>query len=106
MTSTSRHGDLKKVFSAYFHQDWRVHGNTPEHVLSAYLATKPSAAKLRELAEGIRQFVDTYQNEAALDQALLTELGCYYWPPGANSITSTWLRHVASRFADAADQES
>jgi hypothetical protein len=95
---------LKDLCSAYFHEDWTLDGDGPDHILSSYIAAGWRAAELEDVAAQANRFADAYADDAALEQALLSELGCYYLPSADGISARQWLHHVASVLREAASR--
>lgn len=100
--TTNYFSGLRDFFSAYFHEDWVLEAKDPDHVVSSYLAVGWSAKELNELASQMLRFAESISDDAALEQALFTELGCYYAPSADKVSARVWLQHIASDLRDAA----
>jgi hypothetical protein len=102
---TARNFDeLKDFFSGYFHEDWVLEAEVPDQIISSYLACGRSSKDLRELAGQMLRFADAYSDDVALEQALFSELGCYYLPSVDKISAREWLQHVASILLEAAER--
>ena len=93
---------LKDFCSSYFHEDWVLDAEDSDQAVSSFLSVGWSADELRKLSEQILRFADRYSNDAALEQGLLSELGCYYLPSADNTSAREWLQHVAATLLEAA----
>jgi hypothetical protein len=102
--NVSRFSRLKTFCSSYFHEDWVLEAENPEQVVSSYLASGWSSAELNELAGEMRQFARSYPDDAALERALFSELGCYYMPSADHISAREWLEHITSRVLGAAER--
>lgn len=94
---------LRNFCSSYFHEDWGLEADDPDQVMSSYLEEGWDSAELRELAGQILQFAKSYTTDAALEEALLSELGCYYKPSADNISSREWLEQIALRLLEAAE---
>lgn len=95
---------LRDFCSAYFHEDWILEAEAPDQIVSSFLAGGWSAGDLRELAGQMLRFADAYSDDTALEQALFSELGCYYRPSVDKISAREWLQHVASILLAAAER--
>ena len=102
--STIEFSKLKDFFSAYFHEDWVLEAENPDQVVSNYLAFGWNAKELKELASQMARFTESISDDAALEQALFSELGCYYIPSVDKVSARAWLQHIASELRDAAER--
>ena len=102
--NTRDFSELRDFFSAYFHEDWALDAEDPSQVVSSYLAVGWSAKELNNLASQMLQFAESMSDDAALEKALLTELGCYYTPSADKVSAREWLQHFASELRDAAQR--
>ena len=57
----------------------------------------------RELAGEMLEFAKSHPHEAALEEALFSELGCYYRPSADQVSSREWLRAYASMLLKAAE---
>jgi hypothetical protein len=81
----------RNFFSAYFHEDWAEEAGTPEAVITGYLAEGWSFEEMRQLAIEIESLGELYIEDADLEEALFSELGCYYQPSADGVAAHTWL---------------
>jgi hypothetical protein len=96
---------LRQLFGAYFHQDWTLDADTPELIVDQFVADSGrTAEELTRLARLSQAFAAASPDEATLERALLTELGCYYAPSAEGATASAWLEHVAGRLSAAAER--
>jgi len=98
MTTSSDFAEIKNFFASYFHEDWLVEANDTAQVVSRYLAEVWNAEERRGLSNQITRFIDIYANDVALEEALFSELGCYYQPSADGISARVWLQDIASRF--------
>jgi hypothetical protein len=88
---------LKQFFGAYFHQDWLLDAAHPDEVVEAFLREGHDAAELAQLGRLIDEYSRQEVDDAALERALFTELGCYYMPSADGISARKWLQDVASK---------
>jgi CdiI immunity protein len=99
---SGEYSELKDFLSAYFHQDWMLEAEDPDQIVANYLAIGWSAEELNALATQVIQFTESISEDSALDQALLSQLGCYYSTNQDGTTTRAWLHHLASELRDGA----
>ena len=88
---------LKNFFAAYFHEDWREEVKDAAGVLELYLAQNVDADARRRLAHAIETFATRHGSDGALEQALFSELGCYYVPSAEHRSARAWLAELVTR---------
>lgn len=88
---------LKDFFAAYFHEDWREEAKDAAGVLALYLAQNIDEDARRSLAHSIEAFAARHGSDAALEQALFSELGCYYMPSAEHRSAREWLAEIVTR---------
>ena len=87
--------EMKQFFGAYFHQDWNLDVSDPDDVIRLFIADGHSANELINLAEDIEIYAANKIENAAAEEGLLRELGCYYLPSADGILAKAWLKHVA-----------
>jgi hypothetical protein len=100
--------ELHQFFAGYFHEDWALDDSEPRDVIARFASTtRNQPERLARLADSIDDYLSKTPREQ-LEQALLTELGCYYLPSSTGSSASSWLRDVATqlRAFDAAQRRA
>ena len=95
--TTNAHPELRQFFAGYFHEDWPVDAATPDNVISSFISEAHPPGELVRLADFIDAFARGASDDHALEQAIFTELGCYYVPSADGLSAKDWLRHVSSR---------
>ncbi|WP_194727473.1 contact-dependent growth inhibition system immunity protein [Noviherbaspirillum malthae] len=88
--------ELKQFFGAYFHQDWNLDASAPDDVVRLFISDGYSNDELINLAKDIEKYAATKTDDAATEEGLLKELGCYYMPSADNVGAKAWLNHVAT----------
>jgi len=80
---------MKKLFGAYFHQDWIVESGTPEEVLR-FFAKNEGPAMASAAAEELMRL---YKSKKSVEfkRQLLLDLGCEYAVPEGPAFLD-WLR--------------
>ena len=84
---------IKEFFSGNFHEDWKCEAETPLEIIADYM--RYSSADEMEL---LRREILDYMNgmsDSELEERLLSDLGCYYWPPGDGVGVRSWLSDIA-----------
>src|SRR5579885_2958193 len=84
--------NLRFLCSAYFHQDWALDDPTADAVIHRYIGDA-DPQEVRQVAAEIEQFLCTGMTEDQRE-AVLVDLGCFYYPPGEGLTYSSWLRRV------------
>ena len=86
---------LTHFFSSYFHQDWQYEYETEswEQLVVRYADDDGIAAVASTCAE-LSLLINS--NRADLDDFILNELGCYFYPPARGQATADWLRQVSA----------
>lgn len=87
--------DMKQFFGAYFHQDWNLDVSNPDEVIRLFIDDGHSTSELINLAEDIEKYAANKIDDAAAEEGLLKELGCYYIPNADGIGARAWLNHVA-----------
>jgi hypothetical protein len=87
--------ELKQFFGAYFHQDWNLDASDPDDVVRLFISDGYSMSELINLAEDIEKYAANKIDDAAAEEGLLRELGCYYIPNADGIGARAWLNHVA-----------
>ena len=87
---------LRNFFSAYFHQDCFVNGETSEQIVSDVVASGGPPEELRLLRSAIMDYLAD-SGEGHLEKELLKDLGAYYLPSADGLTAEQWLRDVASQ---------
>lgn len=94
----------RNFFSAYFHEDWAEEADTPEAVITGYLAEGWSSEEMHELASEIENLGELYVEDADLEEALFRELGCYYQPSADGMSAHAWLSALSRALTANAEQ--
>lgn len=85
---------MKQFFGAYFHQDWNLDASDPDDVIRLFIGDGHSTSELINLAEDIEKCAANQIDDAADQEGILKELGCYYMPNADGIGTRAWLDHV------------
>lgn len=100
-------GDLYQFFAGWFHQDWQDDDDSVDDVISSFLSSGGlTRDRLVLLADAIDAFASSFTDDAALEHALGSELGCYYLPSADGSSARAWLHHVSGRLRESAGASS
>lgn len=100
MSASSEESVLKEFFAGYFHEDWPDDAKDSEHVVVEYLRAA-SATEARALADVIAGLAQSGRSDAALEDMLFRELGCYYVPSGGGQSAKAWLEQLSTQRRDA-----
>ena len=97
MMSEAAYPRLWQLFGAYFHQDWDTEGNDWPDLVRNF-ADDHCETELKATAAELDRLLADFTDDAALDQQLFNELGCYYMPrPDLGGPTvRRWLGEVAA----------
>ena len=87
--------ELRQFFGAYFHQDWIVVASDPDEVIHLFKNDGFSHNDLINLANNVEIYATSKANDAAAEEGIFSELGCYYIPSVDGVGAKTWLFHVA-----------
>lgn len=87
---------LRQFFGAYFHQDWSDDAPEPDQIVERFLADEPDQRERIQLARLMEEYASTAKDDEALEQALFSELWCYYTPSADGLRAGDWMRHVAA----------
>lgn len=88
--------ELHQFFGAYFHQDWTLEADSPDEVVRIFINDGFCRSELMNLATDVETYADSKLNDAAAEEGLMSELGCYYLPSADNTGAKAWLCHVAT----------
>jgi hypothetical protein len=84
---------LRRLFGAYFHEDWPAFHETPDDVIRQYRADA-SASLLAETADQLRGLLGRGLSEAELERALRYEFLSSRVPSLGGESNRTWLEEV------------
>ncbi|MDW8213061.1 MAG: contact-dependent growth inhibition system immunity protein [Roseiflexaceae bacterium] len=105
MQSSTQFEALRDFMGAYFHQDWMLDDETPDEVMSRFLAMQqPTRDELQALIAQIDAFTSAHPDDTTIEQALEHVLGCYYQPSADQRSAREWLNGVRARFVQAMEQ--
>lgn len=93
---------MMQFFGAYFHQDWRADLLDPDDTVRLFVSDGFSKNELKHLVESIEKYAATKESDAAAEEGLFRELGCYYIPSADGIGARAWLQHVARLISSAA----
>lgn len=103
--SSAQFEALRNFMSAYFHQDWMLNDETPDEVVSRFLAMQqPTRGELQALIAQIDAFISAHPDDTTIEQALEPVLGCYYLPSADQRPARAWLSEVRERFVQTTEQ--
>jgi hypothetical protein len=87
--------ELHQFLGAYFHQDWAADGSEPDDMVHLFINDGHSLDELMRVVHQISNYIEHKGNDVAIEEGLLSELGCYYRPSADGIGAAAWLRHVA-----------
>lgn len=90
--STSRDNAMRSLFGGYFHQDWRLAGETWGEVVHTYIREQSPADKLRQIATELRELATRFRSDQELLDYLNRELACDYLPEDPARV---WVMKIA-----------
>lgn len=99
MIGVSELEELKNFFAGYFHEDWPEEAEDAAGVLELYMSQNVDEAAHHRLAKGIQAFIACHTDDAELERALFSELGCYYMPSTEHQSTREWLEQIAAKLS-------
>jgi hypothetical protein len=95
-----RYPVLRGFFGAFFHQDWSVDHDTPDDVVTAFIADS-RRDELAMASNELESLLALRLGDADLEQVLDKELASDYVPSDTGGSNREWLEHVASRIRTA-----
>ena len=78
--------ELRRVFSAYLHEDFQGDGGTPEQALRTFAADASPVELRRFQKEAARFLAQTAMLDLEELKRLLNELGCRWVPPSRDAL--------------------
>jgi hypothetical protein len=93
---------LRDFFAAWFNQDWVDEYSEPADVVADFIEVVNDADRLFDLGRNIRAYAVAHPSDAALNDLLLHDLGCYYGPTADKVSARAWMEEVAIAFEHAA----
>jgi hypothetical protein len=85
-TSHATFPELRRVFSAYLHEDFRVEAGTPETALRTFWTDAAPDERRRFQREAERFIAQTASLDLAGLRALVHDLGCRWVPPSREAL--------------------
>lgn len=92
--------NLRRLLSAYFHEDWLEEYPDPNEGLARMVSNEP-AAIVAAAREELDRLLDEGHREEYLHHYLFHGLGCYFDPAGAGVGTREWLVTVSNALRQA-----
>lgn len=87
--------ELRQFFGAYFHQDWTVEVSDPDEVVHLFMNDGFSHTELLNMATNVETYAGSKADDAAVEEGIFNELGCYYLPSADGIGAKAWLYHIA-----------
>ena len=84
---------LRQLLTSYYHEDWTMDRRNYAEVVHEFIDSEPRELVLAATAEARSLLVRPLPDQALEDG--LSEIGCYFYAPGADLTARAWLSEVA-----------
>ncbi|WP_248751492.1 contact-dependent growth inhibition system immunity protein [Pseudomonas sp. MWU15-20650] len=89
--------ELQQFFGAYFNQDWAEDYSSADEVIDSFLQDSSSDVIIIVRNE-ILELINSYTDEADLQENLLHIQYCHYYYPCQWASGPLWLNHIVGKF--------
>jgi hypothetical protein len=93
---------LQTFFSECFPEDWPQRGLEWSEIVEKYCHNVPSKGYLSSMLDALKHFCVEYyyRDEREIEEKLLLEYGCFYWPSEEGRFVKPWLDQLVRMFEE------